>query len=106
MQIRTDPDDAIVFVDGRRSEAGPDGEGFIWYGTRTVTVVREGHRPVTEEVTLSPPLYEIPPLDIVCELFLPWTFQDVHPVSIHLDPSEEEDLEAFLERAETYRVMD
>jgi hypothetical protein len=106
MQIRPDPPDAVVFIDGRRSEGSPDGETFIWYGTRTVTVVSEGHRPVTEQVTLAPPVYVVPPLDIVCELFLPWTLEDVHPVSIRLDPFEEEDVEAFLERAETYRVMD
>ena len=106
MHIRTEPEGAIVYVDGRRIEKSAREIPFLWYGTRHVLLVAEGHEPVMVPVRLRPPIYEIPPFDFVSEVLVPWTITDVHEVSVDLVPLEEEDVSGLLERAEDYRRLE
>ena len=107
IKIRTDPPGAAVYLDGRRiGETSQDGtleETFLWYGTRHIVVLRDGYQPVTVAVALRPPLYEIPPLDILAGAIVPWTIVDTHQVSVRLVEGEDEDLDDLLGRAEAYR---
>ena len=104
--IRSDPPKTDVYLDGRRIGQTPIEEGFTWYGSRHLLFMRPGHRPHSTTISLKPPLYEIPPIDIVSEILLPWTLVDRHHVAVTLEPAKEEDPSSILERAEAYRGAD
>lgn len=106
VRIRSEPKGGVVYLDGRRLGAAPAEEEFVWYGTRRITVFREGHQAAVREIPLRPPFYEIPPLDLICELLLPWTIPDLHEVTVVLEPAAEESVSDLLDRAEAYRRVE
>ena len=100
LEVKTDPPDAVVVVDGRElkrpghaaSAPAPDGqetpaaapkdEGpaeltFEHYGIRRIVVRHEGYRAEDRLVTLDPPWYQVFPLDFVTDILVPWTIRDV-----------------------------
>ncbi|MCZ6689431.1 MAG: PEGA domain-containing protein [Planctomycetota bacterium] len=105
MLLRSEPAGALVYLDGRRIGKTPRDEPFLWYGTRRAVVIAEGHAPVDVEIPLRPPLYEIPPLDLIFGL-LPFTFHDTTEVTVVLPALEEETVKAVLERAAAYRGVE
>ena len=79
--VRSDPPGATVFVDGR--EVGATGDGpvvvpFDFYGTRVVTARLAGHPPVSVEVELDPPWWQVFPLGFFTDVLWPGTIEDVH----------------------------
>src|SRR5688500_18698661 len=88
--IETQPPGAEVFVDGR--EAGRTGEGlplavsFDSYGTRTIEARKRGFVPVRREVTLDPPWWQWPVIDIFTDLLWPGTITDERHVRLELEP--------------------
>jgi hypothetical protein len=100
--VRPDPPVAEVFVDGRDvgQTSGPDGVRvpFDFYGTRTIVVRAKGHVPVRRQVTLDPPWWQFPPIDLVTDLLWPGTIEDVHTVDVKLVPRGPLEDPAALER--------
>ena len=85
--VRSDPPDAAVYVDGTlrgRTTGGSLTIPFDHYGTRTVTVRREGYVPAVREVVLDPPWYQYFPIGLVTDLLWPATMTDEHGVEIEL----------------------
>ncbi len=110
--VRADPPGVEVYLEGRRLAPSPPDEPheapFVWYGTRHVTLLEPDHRPTTRVVRLGLPWYQYPILDLVSEMLIPWTIEDVHEVTVTLEPwSEVEDWseDAMLQRAEAFRGM-
>ena len=103
MRIRSDPSGATVYVDGRRVGDTPHDESFVWYGTREVILVKEGHQTSVSLLPLRIPIYQIPPVDVVTDVLVPWTIEDDHPLDVSLAPVQKEDPDLLLERAERYR---
>lgn len=102
--VETVPAGAEVFIDGR--EAGRTGEGvpltirFESYGTRTLVARKRGHVPLTREVTLDPPWWQWPVIDVFTDLLWPGTITDVHLVRLELEPRPApEDPQALEDRA-------
>src|SRR5262249_22546058 len=67
LTIRSNPPGAQVFVDNQEIGTTPCSASFVYYGTRSITVMKDGYR--TEKIfqKLNPPWYEIPPLDFFNE---------------------------------------
>ena len=124
IHVRAEPPGTRVYLEGRRlagpPPAAPSGEPspapavvepFVAYGTRHVTLIHPDHRPVRHALPLGVPWYQLPPLDLVCDLLVPWTIRDVHELEVTLEPWEapgdEEaaraEADALLERAESFR---
>jgi hypothetical protein len=91
LQVRTEPPRAAITVNAENAGAsGEDGlleHPFTFYGTVDVTARAPGHLSRRELVTLSPPWYQIFPIDFFAEVVVPWTIRDVHEVELRLDPS-------------------
>jgi hypothetical protein len=101
--IRSDPPGARVTLDGEPRGETPLAIPFTYYGTREVVLRAPGRRVVRREVALTPPWYQWTPLDLVSELLLPVTIEDVHEVEVLLPEMErasDESVEALLARAE------
>lgn len=90
LQVRSTPPGAKVYVNGEEVGSTPCDHGFAFYGTVDVTVRRAGSVAQRQLVTLSPPWYQFFPMDLVTDVFIPWTIRDVHEISFELEPSPRE----------------
>ena len=103
MLIRSEPSDALVILDDSEVGRSPVEVDFTFYGTRKVTLKKEGYATRVAYVELAPPWYEVFPLDFVSEILLPVKIVDRREFTFTLDkpqPVEEKDL---LYRAEELR---
>jgi hypothetical protein len=105
--ILSEPAGAQVRLDNQIVGWTPYTTTFEAYGTRRVTVYREGFRSESLLVDLVPPWYGRFPFDLFSEVLIPVGWHDRHIVGIHLlregGEVTEPDLEALLEQAETLR---
>src|SRR5262245_60488656 len=86
--IRTNPPGAQVFVDDQEIGTTPCSAAFVYYGTRKITVMKDGYRTETIFQKIPPPWYEIPPLDFLAENVLPREVRDERVVDVQLVPQE------------------
>ena len=105
LAIHSDPPGAAVYVDGERVGTTPCEVNYTWYGTRVVVLELRGFSLVHQEVVLSPPWWQIIPIDFITDVLIPITIRDRYPVSYTLDPApvSPEEVNAVYERAEELR---
>ena len=70
LTVRSFPPGAQVFVDDQEVGTTPVSTSFVYYGTRKVTLIKDGYRTETLFQKINPPWYQIPPLDFVSENLL------------------------------------
>jgi len=105
--IDSDPPGAAVRLDQKMVGVTPYRTEFDAFGTRRVTLYRDGYRAWSGPVRLAEPWYARFPLDLFSEALWPfgWTYRKV--VRVPLEPESGEvtqpDLEKVLERAEDLR---
>ncbi|MBK7876773.1 MAG: PEGA domain-containing protein [Planctomycetes bacterium] len=106
--ILSEPSGAQVRLDNQVVGWTPYTTTFEAYGTRRVTLYREGYRSQSMLVDLNPPWFGVFPFDVFSEVVVPVGWQDRHVVELHLEPESgevtEPDLEVVLRRAETLRM--
>lgn len=103
LTVRTTPPGAQVFVDDQEIGTTPCSAAFTYYGTRKITVMKEGYRTETLYQRINPPWYELPPLDFVVENLWPREIRDERVVDVQLVPEEIVPPQRLLERAQTLR---
>lgn len=103
LTVRSNPPGAQVFVDNQEIGTTPCSASFVYYGTRSITVMKDGYR--TEKILqkLNAPWYEIPPLDFVSENLVARELRDERIVDVQLVPEEIVPQQKLLERAQTLR---
>ena len=104
------PQGALVRLDDTVVGTTPFETGFEAYGTRRVTIYKEGFRSKTKLIEIKPPWYGRFPFDIVSEVLLPFGWRDRHDVKMQLVPESGTvtmpDLESVLQRAESLRLAE
>jgi hypothetical protein len=103
LTVRSFPPGAQVFVDDQEIGTTPVSSSFVYYGTRKLTLIKDGYRTETLFQRINPPWYQIPPLDFVSENLLVREFRDERVVDVQLIPQEIVPQERLLERAQTLR---
>jgi hypothetical protein len=105
LAVHSDPPGAAVYLDGEKVGTTPCEVAYTWYGTRTLVLELRGFNLVREDVVLSPPWWQIIPLDFVTDVIIPMTLTDRLSVSYTLEqaPVSPEEVHAVLERAEELR---
>jgi hypothetical protein len=105
MMVRTNPPGASIYVDKQLIGSSPAATSYTYYATREIEAVADGYR--TEKVlrTLSPPWYQIPPLDFISETLWPWELRDERIVDITLVPAQTPSGEELLARADNLRLQ-
>lgn len=105
LTVRTNPANAMVYVDRQLVGPSPASTPFTFYGTRHIEVVGDGYR--TEKIlrTFTPPWYQIPPLDFITETLWPWEIRDERVIDVTMVPDEIVPSEALEERAEQLRLQ-
>jgi hypothetical protein len=103
LTVRPNPPGAQVFVDNQEIGTTPCSASFVYYGTRSITIMKDGYR--TEKILqkINPPWYELPPLDFVSENFVPREQRDERIVDVQLVPEEFVPQEKLLSRAQNLR---
>jgi hypothetical protein len=74
-------------VNGDEVGKTPCDHPFSFYGTVDVTLRAPGHLSYRELKPLSPPWYEVFPIDFFTELVWPFNLRDIHQVEVLLVPS-------------------
>jgi len=103
LTVRTFPAGAQVFVDDQDIGITPCSATFVYYGTRKITVMKDGYRTETLFQKIYPPWYQIPPLDFVTENVVAREIRDERIVDVQLLPEEIIPQQRLLERAQSLR---
>lgn len=102
--IRSDPPGAIVYVDNERVGTTPCAVNYVYYGTRKIRLIKDGFETLVVKQPLPTPWYEVPPLDFVSDVLVPWEIRDVRDATYRLQPQLMVAPEHLLARAEALRV--
>ena len=86
MTIRSNPPGATVYVDDYEIGTTPVSTNFTYYGSRKVRLVKDGYETLTVLQSVPAPWYEIPPLDLVSENFVPGEVRDQRQFCYQLRP--------------------
>src|SRR5947208_9194883 len=103
LTVRSNPPGAQVFVDDQEIGTTPCSASFVYYGTRKVTLMKDGYRTETLYQRINPPWYEITPLDFLSENVVPTELRDERIVDVQLVPEEIVPQQKLLGRAQTLR---
>ncbi len=99
--IKSQPSGAIVWLNDREIGRTPVVTDFTYYGEYDVRAELQGYHPIMTTRWLSPPTWDVPPLDLVTEVVAPDAHADLH-WSFTLEPLEVNPT-SLIERAETLR---
>ena len=86
LTIRTDPPDALVYVNDDLKGESPVSYDFQWYGWHRVLIRKDGYERVEDRKQLRAPVYLWIPFDLVMEL-LPFKIRDARTWSYTLAPA-------------------
>lgn len=103
MTIHSEPQNALVVLDGQEIGHTPVSVNFNYYGERQIKLIKDGYETQTINQTISTPWYQIPPLDFVSEVLVPLRIHDHRPFLYHLQPSVNVPNDQLLQRAEEVR---
>lgn len=84
LQVRSDPSEASVYINGEPAGATPLEHSFDHYGTFEVALHAKGYFSQRVLKFVGPPWYETFPLDFFSELIVPWTIRDTHTVEVRM----------------------
>ncbi|MEN6450580.1 MAG: PEGA domain-containing protein [Thermoguttaceae bacterium] len=103
LMVRTNPPGALLYVDDHEIGITPVAADFTYYGTRKITLVKDGYETLTTTRWIPPPWYEVPPLDFVSENFVPGQIRDQRPLDFQLRPQAVTSSPELIGRAEQLR---
>jgi hypothetical protein len=103
MMIQTDPPGAAVMVDGEEAGYTPMALDFTYYGTREITLVKDGYKTLTLPAHLPTPWYQIFPLEFVTDNFALTKIRDYRDFTYRMEPDVIMPTQELLDRASGLR---
>jgi hypothetical protein len=105
--ITSEPPGADIRLDQRMVGKTPYRMEFEAFGTRRLTLYRQGYRVSSESIEIAPPWYAMFPFDFFSEVVFPFGWHYQKNVNVILEPESGPvtvpDLEKVLEQAEDLR---
>jgi hypothetical protein len=98
LTITSQPQGAMVEISGEEVGLTPLRHKFTWYGDYRIVLRKDGYQTLKTHANLNPPLYEIPPLDLLSAM-APWTYHDQRYLHYDLETQEPLSDEELLRRA-------
>ncbi len=98
LKITSQPEGAVVILSDVEVGRTPVTVPFTWYGDYDVMLRREGYETIKTHANLTPPWYELPPLDLLSAV-APWTYHDRRYLHYEMDKLEHPAEEELIERA-------
>lgn len=103
MTVRSDPPGALVLVDGTEVGYTPAQVDFTYYGTREISLVKDGYETLTVMQKVPTPWYQVPPVDFVSDNFLPVKVTNRHEFLYTMQPQVVVPTDELLKRADGLR---
>ncbi len=103
MMVRTNPPGALLYVDDTPIGITPVAADFTYYGTRKITLVKDGYETLTVLQPIPALWYEYVPIDFVAENFVPGEIRDQRMLDYQMRPQMVVPTEQLLARAEQLR---
>jgi hypothetical protein len=88
MTIESNPVGALVLLDGKEIGYTPVSHDFIYYGTREVTLIKDGYETQTYPASLKAPWYQWVPLDFFSDNLLPYQVTNRHRFTYQMQPKD------------------
>lgn len=87
MTINSNPPGARVLLDGEEIGETPTSVDFTHYGTREISLQKDGYDTLKTLQTVPPPWYQIFPIDFFADNLLPYQLTNRHEFNYQLQPS-------------------
>jgi hypothetical protein len=101
--IRTEPQGATVLLNDQQVGTTPLTVDFTWYGDYDVVLRKEGYETLQTHKRLQTPWYELPGLDFISEVLVPFQIHDKQEMSFAMEPRQPVDKDALLKDATEMR---
>jgi len=93
----------MVYVDDYKIGPTPITTSFTYYGTRKIRLVKDGYQTLTVYERITPPWYQIPPMDFFAENVLGREIRDTRVLEYQLQPQPIAPTQQLLDRADVLR---
>ncbi len=103
MTVRTNVPGAQVYVDNTEIGRTPVSTDFIYYGDRTIRLVKDGYETQIVKQPVNAPWYQWPGLDFFAENVWPFEIRDERQFNYQLQPQYIVPTETLLSRGEELR---
>lgn len=103
MTITSEPAGALVLVSDVPVGRTPVTVPFTWYGDYDIILRLDGHQTLKTHAEINPPIYEIPPLDLLSHM-APWTYRDNRYLHFTLEKLQLPPDEDLIRRADKMQV--
>ena len=103
MTVRSDPPGALVLLEGQEVGYTPVSLDFTYYGTREITLIKDGYETLTVMQKVPTPWYQRAGLDFVSENLSPFKIRNQHEFTYNLQQQMIVTNQELLERANGLR---
>lgn len=103
LTVRSDPPGAAVVVDGEEIGFTPVSMDYTYYGTREITLIKDGYKTATLPHKLETPWYQVFPLEFFSDNLAFTHIRDKRNISYTLVPEEYVPRDEILDRANNLR---
>lgn len=86
LTINTDPQGAVVWLNGEEVGKTPVTTDFLWYGDYEVIARKPGYQTLISHYLINEPVYELPGIDLLSEVFYPGHIVDARTTTLALSP--------------------
>ncbi len=102
--IRSDPPGALAIVNGEEKGTTPVSSSYVFYGKRSIRLVKDGYQPLDLVQDFEPPWYDNGLTEFFTENLIPYTFRDERVLTYKLKPEAQTDPAKLLGNAEALRA--
>lgn len=103
LMVQSNPPGAMVLLEGREIGYTPTGVDFTYYGTRELTLIKDGYETKTQLVPVRAPWYQWPVIEFFSDNFLFGQITDRRDVQFELEPKRMVPNQELLNRGQTLR---
>ncbi len=76
MMVYSDPPGALVLLEGKEIGTTPVSVDFTYYGTRELTLIKDGYETLTVQQKVAAPWYQMPVVEFFADNFTPGNVTD------------------------------
>ncbi len=102
--IRSDPPGALAIVNGEEKGTTPVSSSYVFYGKRSIRLVKDGYEPLDIVQDFPEPWYDNLLTEFFTENCIPYTFRDERTLTYTLKPETQTDPAKLLGNAEALRA--
>ena len=105
VSINSEPQGAIVVLNDQEIGRTPVKVPFTWYGDYDIIIRKQGFKTIHTNHCINAPWYQLPPIDLFAECFVPMTLRDDRVLETYiLEPFQAPDRQALLDRGDEMRA--